>query len=202
MIKRYQHKITILRLKLLLATKESVLFACAPSNWKTTSEVWKLTDRAMNGTVGQRKIVRFEYEVSHIQCNIGPEKPRSYYIQARPNTWLFIDCGAGAEQLPNMKRIKMAGGWDCLVTIHWWYVATHLTLISFDIFLENINMLILRAIGEAALHPLQRNLVGSWILLLRDCKKECEASVWPFCQTFVSICFNIFTNKLHHFVLI
>ena len=90
MIKRYQHKITILRLKLLLATKESVLFACAPSNWKTTSEVWKLTDRAMNGTVGQRKIVRFEYEVSHIQCkvegNIGPEKPRSYYIQARPNT--------------------------------------------------------------------------------------------------------------------
>ena len=114
----YTIKTCILRLKPLLSTKESVLFACAPSSWKTTSSVSKSMDRVMNGTVGQRKIVRFEYQVSHIQCNIEPEKPRSYYIQARPNTWLFINCGAGAEQLPNMKRVKMAGGWDFLITLH------------------------------------------------------------------------------------
>ena len=31
-------------------------------------------------------------------------------------------------------------------------------------------------LGETALRPLQRNLVGSWILLLKDCEGECETS--------------------------
>ena len=106
----------------------------------------------MNGTVGQRKIVRFEYQVSHIQCNIEPEKPRSYKHtgKAKHLTFYQLWCRCGAtpqyEEGQNGRRVGFPDYTSLMICC------------NTSNFLEYTEFLWL---GETALRPLQRNLVGS-----------------------------------------